>query len=130
MQRDYKHFRKHVTRTNEEAGERITDDSNYVPNAEKVRAVLNGGRIEGAQLLYDFDGQKRLTLENDITRIEGISRAEMHQYQMKIQEEYTDSKRQLQKEIEEMKAKKQKELNDKLRKEIEEEVKAKLEKKS
>ena len=130
MKRNYEHFKKHVTRGKDEAGERITDDSNYVPNAEKIRAVINGGRIEGAQLLYDFDGQKRLTLENDITRIEGISRAEIHQYQMKIQEEYTESKRQLQKDIEEMKAKKQKELNEKLRKEIEAEVKAKLEKKS
>lgn len=130
MKRSYEHFKKHVTRTNEEAGERITDDSNYVPNAEKVRAIINGGRIEGATILYDFDGEKRLTLENDITRIEGISRAEIHQYQMQIQEEYSESKRKLQKEIEELKAKKQEELNEKLRKEIEAEVKAKLEKKS
>lgn len=119
-------LRKHVTRTPEEAGERITDDSNYVPNAEKIRATLNGGRIEGATLLYDFDGQKRLSLENDITRIEGISRAEIHQYQMQIQEEYSENKRQLQKEIEELKAKKQEELNAKLRKQIEEEVMEKL----
>lgn len=119
-------LRKHITRTNEEAGERITDDSNYMPNAEKIRATLNGGRIEGATLLYDFDGQKRLTLENDITRIEGISRAEIHQYQMQIQDEYTESKRQLQAEIEELKQKRQEELNEKLRKEIESEIKEKL----
>lgn len=128
MKRNYEHYRPHVTRGNEEAGERITDDSNYMPNAEKIRAVINGGKIEGAQLLYDFDGQKRLTLENDITRIEGISRAEIHQYQMQIQQEYTESKRQLQEEIKELKAKKQEELNEKLRKQIEEEVKAKLQK--
>lgn len=119
-------LRKHIVRTEEEAGERITDDSNYVPNAEKIRATLNGGRIEGATLLYDFDKEKRLSLENDITRIEGITRAEIHQYQMQIQEEYSENKRQLQKEIEELKAKKQEELNNKLRKEIEEEIKEKL----
>lgn len=119
-------FRKHIARTTDEAGERITDDSNYVPNAEKIRATLNGGRVESATLLYDFDGQKRLTLENDITRIEGISRAEIHQYQMQIQEEYTENKRKLNNEIEQLKQKRQEELNAKLREQIEKEVKEKL----
>lgn len=116
----------HIARTKDEMGERITDDSNYTPSTEKIRAVLNGARIEGSQLFYDFDGEKRLTLENDITRIEGITQAEIHQYKMKIQEEYTENKRALQAEIAELKAKKQAEMNAKLRAKIEAEIKEKL----
>lgn len=75
-------------------GKSQTDDKFFTPTAESVKNMMISGQTAGdmGEQLYDFPDGKDDGRELNITRWEGVDRAEISQAQIKTQQELKDIK--------------------------------------